>query len=245
MGDDGKGSCFRVPAMHDPGPTGEAWRSERSPVDVEGCSVTEQDVGWASLADAVVAEGSGRLAPVPPHRVPGPGVIAVGPDEEEEALPEEFETWVQVIDGQMAALRFTQHLRVHSQFHDYPLTPEPGFLKRLERRTGLGERLVSDEDPGLLLPGLGRGLAGQHHDAAAELRWPWHWHRATVPEGCSPDIRRKASLALTSGLPSAIPRTKILVTLAGAPQWSSRPAPVPGQLSVARANLGRWTWPSC
>ena len=162
--------------MHDADATGEGWGGERSPVDVQGSTVTQHDVSRARFHDAVIRKASGGLASVPPDRVSAPGVIVVRPDEELKALPRELETGAEVIHRPMAHLRITQRLGVNGQLHDYRLALEPCPMKGPQYGDRVGEGLVFYEEPGALLPGLRRGHSGQHDDTTAELRRPWHCH---------------------------------------------------------------------
>ncbi len=167
VGDDREGSCLRVPAMDDAGATRKRRGTERSTIDVERRTVAEHDVSRAGLSDAVRAEGSGRLASVPPDGVTGPGVIVVRPDEELKALPREFEMRGQLVDRLTAVFLLAQRLRVDGQFHDHRPTLEPCLVECLQSGTGVDEGLVFDPDPREILPGLRSRYPGQHHHAAA------------------------------------------------------------------------------
>jgi hypothetical protein len=173
--------------MHDPDSRREGWRGERTPIDVEGCAVTQHDVSRTRLHGAAVWEAPGRLASVPPDRVSAAGVIVVRPDEELKALPPELETGAEVIHRPVTHLRITQLCRVKDQLHDNRPTLEPCPMKGLQGANRVGEGFVIYDEPGALLPGLRWGHSGEHDDTTAQHGRPWRCHWATVPEGCSPD----------------------------------------------------------
>ena len=178
----------------------------RPAVDPPPPSVGPGHVGGPTLGHPPLGQAACGPAPVPPHRVPLAGVVAVGPHQEVQPFAPERESRIQRVHGAAVVLRLPEHVGIERQFDHHGAALRPGGVEHPHHRPGIDQRGVVHDHARCVGPRAGCGVTRAHHHTPAEGNRPGTRHRPNLPIGCA-DARRAPSSVAT--MPLICPITTI------------------------------------